>query len=225
MERERRYRRRHSERKRDINYSQDFNHIVEFKDVKEKFKKQDEDVLKFVFEGKNEKNLNILLREFLSKINGNPNRILKRLVRQGLIKSNNNSFSLTSVGKQIAEEIYDRHIEIEHFIKRRKMACDAHEMAHILEHKLSKDTIKSIIKISELKNNGKRLNEFLLPFGTIVDVNLPDCKVWTKIISMGIFPSQKIHIIERSVNTFLIEVKKSRIAIDRTIAEGILLIP
>ena len=123
------------------------------------------------------------------------------------------------------KEIHKRHNKIENFIKGKGMLCDAHEMAHILEHELTKETIQKIIKASELKEKGRPLINFLLPFGTIVDLNLPNCKFWTKLISIGMFPGQKIHIIERNSTNFLIEVKNSRVAIDKILANCILLIP
>lgn len=123
------------------------------------------------------------------------------------------------------KEIHKRHNKIENFIKGKGMLCDAHEMAHILEHELTTETIQKIIKASELKEKGRPLINFLLPFGTIIGLNLPNCKVWTKLISIGMFPGQKIHIIERNSTNFLIEVKNSRVAIDKILANGILLIP
>ena len=48
--------------------------------------------------------------------------------------------------------IFIRHIKIEEYIKSRSTSCDAHEMAHILEHELKEEEIQIIIRTLELKD-------------------------------------------------------------------------
>jgi len=125
----------------------------------------------------------------------------------------------------MAELIFKLHNAIEKYISETSMKCDAHQMAHILEHKLTEQDIHLIKKTSELKGKGKSLNNFELPSGKIIKINLQNCKIWTKLISMGIFPGQRIHILNRTGHNFLLGIKGARIAIDKELAKGIYLIP
>ncbi|MBD3193462.1 MAG: hypothetical protein GF317_00290 [Candidatus Lokiarchaeota archaeon] len=59
----------------------------------------------------------------------------------------------------------------------------------------------------------------------MVDVDLNKCQNWTKVVSIGLFPGQKIHILNRTWSNYLIEIKKSKFAIDRSLAESIFLMP
>ncbi len=220
-----RHRRRLNRREKEMNYHLSLNKNNSYHYKHENFKELEEDLLKVIYEGKDHKVSNKFLTEFFTRRNVPSHRIIKHLLRNAFLHFYNNSVSLTPNGIIVAKEIHKRHNKIENFIKGKGMLCDAHEMAHILEHELTTETIQKIIKASELKEKGRPLINFLLPFGTIVGLNLPNCKIWTKLISIGIFPGQKIHIIERNSTNFLIEVKNSRVAIDKILANGILLIP
>jgi Mn-dependent DtxR family transcriptional regulator/Fe2+ transport system protein FeoA len=220
-----RHRRRLNRREKEMNYHLNLNKNNGYHYKHEDFKDLEEDLLKIIYEGKDHKVSKKFLTEFFNKRNIPSHRIIKHFHRNAFLHFYNNSVSLTPNGILIAKEIFKRHNKIENFIKGKGMACDAHEMAHILEHELTTETIQKIIKASELKEKGRPLINFSLPFGTIVGLDLPDCKVWTKLISIGIFPGQKIHIIEKNSTNFLLEVKNSRIAIDKILANGILVIP
>jgi len=219
-----RHRRRLNRREKEMNYHLNLNNN-NYHYKHENFKELEEDLLKVIYERKDHKVSNKFLTEFFNKRNVPSHRITKHLHRNAFLHFYNNSVSLTPNGILIAKEIHKRHNKIENFIKGKGMICDAHEMAHILEHELTTETIQKIKKASELKGKGRPLINFSLPFGTIVGLDLPNCRVWTKLISIGIFPGQKIHIIERNSTNFLIEVKNSRVAIDKILANGILLIP
>lgn len=199
--------------------------MLKFNDIEKRFKKQDEDVLKYIYEQKESKITFSELNIFLREVNGRPDKILKRLLIEGLLVSENSMYILTSRGIEIAKLILKKHEEIENYIKSKTNSCNAHEMAHILEHELSEEAIRGIIKASALKGRGKCLNKYRLPYGTIVDVNLEQCNVWTKLISLGIFPGQRIQILSRTATNYLIMVKSSKLAIDRILAEGIYLVP
>ena len=220
-----RHRRRLNRRENEINYHLNLNKNNSYHYKHENFKELEEDLLKFIYERKDHKVSNKYLTEFFNKRHTPSHRIIKHLHRNDLLCFYNNSVSLTPNGILIAKEILKKHNKIENFIKGKGMACNPHEMAHILEHELTTESIQKIIKASELREKGRPLINYLLPFGTIVGLDLPDCNVWTKLISIGIFPGQEIHIIERNSTNFLIEVKSSRIAIDKILANGILLIP
>jgi Fe2+ transport system protein FeoA len=82
-----------------------------------------------------------------------------------------------------------------------------------------------MIKATESKDRGISMSNFNFPSGTIVDVDLMNCEIWTKLVSIGIFPGQRIHIITKNSHNYLVEIKNSKFAIDHNIAEAIFLIP
>lgn len=132
---------------------------------------------------------------------------------------------MTKIGEEITILIFRIHNKIEDNIRGRNVKCNAHKMAHILEHRLSEKQIEKMNKASEYKDNGLKLPNFTLPSGMIVDVDLNKCQIWTKLVSIGLFPGQKIHILNRTGSNYLIEIKKSKFAIDRSLAESIFLMP
>ncbi|MHA1327683.1 MAG: FeoA family protein [Promethearchaeota archaeon] len=88
-----------------------------------------------------------------------------------------------------------------------------------------KTIIPETIKIIPFKKIGVSMDKFRFPSGMIVDLNLNECSILKKIISMGIFPGQRIQILNKSNTNYLIEVKNTRIAINRELAQRIFLIP
>ena len=196
--------------------------IVSYEEIS---KKEEEDLLKFIFENK-EKNVKILqLKKFANNFNLVLDDVLERLQKEKYIILKDSACSLTPMGEEIAGEIFKRHLEIEYFIESKTNSCDAHQMAHILEHSLTEDAIQGMFAVSSKKDHGKPLPQFNLPSGTIVDISWNSCNLIAKLISMGIFPGQKIHILNKSSANYLIEVKKSKLGIDRILAKGIKLIP
>lgn len=193
--------------------------------AEEVLKRGEEDILKFMFENK-EKKIDLPILERITKnFNIILDEVLKRLQKEKLVILQGNIYSLTPPGVEIGGEILKKHMEIEYFIKTQTNKCDAHQMAHILEHSLTENAIQGMFAVSSLKKQGIPLSQFILPSGTIVDISWNSCNLMTKLISIGIFPGQRIHILSKSVNNFLLEVKKSKIAIDRILARGIKLIP
>jgi len=193
--------------------------------AEEILKREEEDILKFLFENK-EKKINFpKLDKFTKKFNIFLNEGLKRLLKEKLIVLQNGYYSLTPAGEDIGGKVLKKHMEIEYFIKSQTNKCDAHQMAHILEHSLTENAIQGMFTVSSLKEQGIPLSQFKLPSGTIVDISWNSCNLMTKLISIGIFPGQRIQILSKSVNNYLLEVKRSKIAIDRILAKVIKLIP
>lgn len=221
----RRKQKRYQLKHRTGNHKKAFRGILEKKDVFEKLKRQEEDILKYIYENDSKCITEERLEKVFRNINGDLDKIIIQLKDKKYIKNTDGTYSLTSNGSGIAELIFRIHNEIEDYINRKTLKCNAHQMAHLLEHKLTELEIESMIKASELKDKGKSLNNFNLPSGTIVDINLLNCRIWTKLISMGIFPGQRIQILNRAGHNYLLGVKGSRIAIDLELAEGIYLIP
>jgi Mn-dependent DtxR family transcriptional regulator/Fe2+ transport system protein FeoA len=201
------------------------NRILERSDIFRSFKRQAEDILKYIYEHDHSKvRISDIKKEF-SGNNKDINQFIRDLIAQNYIIKDENHVLLTPSGEDIAQLIFNIHNEIEEFIKGKNLRCNAHKMAHILEHNLTEEQMQGMIRASEFKDKGISLPIFKLPSGTIVDVMLNNCKVWTKLVSIGLFPGQKIHILNRTGSNYLIEVKNSKFAIDRNLAEGIFLIP
>jgi Mn-dependent DtxR family transcriptional regulator len=191
----------------------------------EKFKPLEEDILKYIFEADQKKVDISRLTQVFRYVNGDIERIIQNLISEKYVILNENFLLLTPAGEEIAELIFRIHNEIEDYIKGRNLICNAHQMAHILEHRLTEDEIEKMIKASELKEKGIPLANFSLPSGTIVEVALKNCSIWTKLVSIGVFPGQKIHILSGTSSNYLIEIKNSKFAIDSKLAENIFLIP
>ncbi|MGQ4875156.1 MAG: FeoA family protein [Promethearchaeia archaeon] len=85
--------------------------------------------------------------------------------------------------------------------------------------------IQTLSKTPYLKNKGVPLNEFKFPFGIVTELKINDYRIWKKLISMGIFPGQGIHILNRANTDFIIEVKGCKIAINNKLAKNIILTP
>jgi len=193
--------------------------------AEEILKRGEEDILKFMFENKEKKIDLPILKRIAKNFNIILDEVLIRLQKEKLIILQGNIYSLTPTGVEIGGEILKKHMEIEYFIKSQTNKCDAHQMAHILEHSLTENAIQGMFAVSQLKGQGIPLSQFILPSGTIVDISWNSCNLMTKLISIGIFPGQRIHILSRSANNYLLIVKRSKIAIDRILARGIKLIP
>jgi Mn-dependent DtxR family transcriptional regulator len=202
-----------------------FKRVIKHSALFEKFKRQEEDILKYIYEENGNKILISRLKDDFKNYNGDIESIISQLVNKDYVIMQNSYISLTSEGKEIAELIFRIHNEIEEYVKGKSLQCNTHQIAHILEHHLTEDQIQGMISASEYSDRGVPLPNFKLPTGTIVEVNLGDCKIWTKLISIGVFPGQKIHILNRTASNFLLEIKNSKFAIDSRLANGILLIP
>ncbi len=199
--------------------------ILERSHIFDGLKRQQEDILKFIYE-KNPNSVNLYeIKEEFPYDNKEIESILNHLINENYITNQNHNFSLTTTGEEIANIVFRIHNEIEDYIRGRNVKCNAHKMAHILEHRLSEKQIEMMNKASEYKEKGVMLPNFTLPSGTIVDVDLNKCRIWTKLVSIGLFPGQKIHILNRTGSNYLIEIKKSKFAIDRMLAESIFLVP
>jgi len=202
-----------------------FRAVIERADLFENFKRQEEDLLKYIYE-QDQKKVNIIeIKQVFKNSNGNIDKIINTLITEHYIIEKENCLSLTPTGEEIAEIIFRIHNEIEDYIKGKNLSCNAHQMAHILEHKLTEEQIDGMIKASENKERGISLPIYAYPSGRIVEVILKNCDIWTKLVSIGIFPGQRIHILSRTASNYLIEIKNSKFAIDRKTAEGIFLIP
>ena len=202
-----------------------FKGILERSKIFKNLRRIEEDILKYILE-QNQQKINILkLKQVFRKINGDLEHIIDDLINKMYITKQNNFLFLSPSGNEIAELISRIHDEIEEFIKNKNLSCNAHQMAHILEHELTEEQVEIMIKATEIENRGVSMPNFKFSSGMIVKVDLENCEIWTKIVSIGIFPGQRIHIINNNYHNYLVEVKNSKFAIDRNLAEAIFLLP
>lgn len=145
---------------------------------------------------------------------------IKSLEEENLISVKKNFIILTRDGKNKARAIAKKHLILEKYFKKVRSEKEAHKIAHILEHYVSEEVIKNIKKLSTLKKRGVSLAEFRLKNGLISDITL-DIGLFERIISMGIFPGEKIKIINEISNGIVVEVKDKKFVLDKDIAKKI----
>jgi Mn-dependent DtxR family transcriptional regulator len=137
-----------------------------------------------------------------------------------LISIKNNSVSLTKKGNCEAEKIFEKHLFLERYFRDIKNKKDAHRMSHIIEHYISEEVIDNLKKLSTFKGDGKPLVEFKEGKGFITDINL-DTQLFERIISIGIFPGEKIEKMFDLPNGIIIKIRNKKIFIPRKIAGNI----
>ena len=180
-----------------------------------------EDILRILGEEKTR----ISLESIRSEVNVSDifiSEAVKELEKENLIRFNNNFISLTKEGEENAKNIVKKHLVIENYFKETKNERDAHKAAHILEHYVSKEVIDNIKKLSTFKHESTPLTEFEIDKeGMITDIVFSDYGVFERIVSMGIFPGEKIKITNRISNNIIVNVENKKIALNRDMARGI----
>jgi Mn-dependent DtxR family transcriptional regulator len=180
-----------------------------------------EDILRILGEEKTR----ISLESIRSEVNVSDifiSEAVKELEKENLIRFNNSFISLTKEGEENAKNIVKKHLVIENYFKETKNERDAHKAAHILEHYVSKEVIDNIKKLSTFKHKSIPLTEFEIDKeGMITDIVFSDYGVFERIVSMGIFPGEKIKITNRISNNIIVNVENKKIALNRDMARGI----
>lgn len=181
-----------------------------------------EDILRIIGEENEEK---ISIESIKSEINASDpfiSKAVEELERESLIKHHNSFISLTKKGEEDAKDILKRHLVIEDYFKETKNKKDAHKIAHILEHYVSKEVINNVKKLSTFKGEGVPLREFEINReGVITDIVFSDYGVFERIVSMGIFPGEKIMLTNKIKNGVVVKVKNKKFALDKDIAKEI----
>ena len=147
---------------------------------------------------------------------------LKELGKEDLIKIQENLISLTDLGEKKAKPILEKHFILEDYFQKTRSRIEAHTAAHMLEHSVSRKVINNIKKLSTLKKEGVPVTKFELEKeGLIAEVMFSDYKLFERIISMGLFPGEKIMVIGEILHGIVLKVKNKKFAMDRSIANGI----
>jgi len=149
-------------------------------------------------------------------------KALTTLEKGDLIKIKEGHIELTKRGRVKAKKIVKRHRILENYLEKTRSEREAHETADILEHYISEEVITNIEMLSTFKKKGvpltiSKTNEESL----ITDIEIPDDRLFERMISMGISPGEKITVITKIPNGFIIVVKNKKFALDEKIAKDI----
>ena len=151
-------------------------------------------------------------------------KAIKELEKENLIKTyikkEERYVQLTERGKDKAREIVKKHLVLERYFRKTRSRKEAIKRTNILEHYVSMEVIRNIKKLSTLKKEGIPLTEFKQKNGLIADIVL-GIGLFERIISMGIFPGEKIKIINEIPNGIIVEIGNKKFALDKNIARGI----
>ena len=130
--------------------------------------------------------------------------------------------AMTERGKENAKSILNKHFILEKYFEKIRSKKEAHNVAHILEHYVSREVINNIKKLSTLKKEGVPLTKFKLKKeGTITDITFSDYRLFERIVSMGIFLGEKITITNEILSGIIVKINDKKFALDKSIAEEI----
>ena len=184
-------------------------------------KKVKEDILRIIGERKRNVSVEIINEE----IKDSPSvmhQAIKELENEGLIKSQQGSLKLTGKNKEKADDILRKHLALEDYFKRTKTKKEAHEMAHILEHYISQEVLYKLQSLSTLKKQSFPLTD-LNPEeqGIISDFTFSDYGLFERIISMGIFPGEKVRMINKIPAGIVIIIENKKLVLGKNVAKEI----
>ena len=146
--------------------------------------------------------------------------VIDKLKKENLILDNRNYYWLTSRGKTESEDILEKHLSLEKYFIDIKSNKEAHNISHLFEHYISKEVLDNLKKLSTFEGEGLSLAEFKKEGGLITDITL-DAKLFERIISMGIFPGEKIEVIVRLPNGVVLKIGNKKIFLAWEIANNI----
>jgi Mn-dependent DtxR family transcriptional regulator len=184
-------------------------------------KKVKEDILRIVGERKRNVSVEIITEE-IKDSSAVVYQAIKELENEGLIKSQQGFLKLTGKNQEKANDILRKHLALEDYFKRTKTGREAHEMAHILEHYISQEVLNKIQSLYTLKKQSFPLTT-LNPGeqGIISDFTFSDYGLFERIISMGIFPGEKIRMINEIPDGIIIKIENKKFVLDKDIAKEI----
>jgi Mn-dependent DtxR family transcriptional regulator len=181
-----------------------------------------EDILRDLVERKGRLHVNSIK----AKINVSSfliSKALKELEKEGLVKTRKDLISLTVDGKEKSKNILRKHLILENYFKKTFDEVTAHRRAHILEHYVSEEVIRNIKKMHTLKENAIPSTNFSLKKeGLIADINITkNHNLFERIVSMGIFPGNRIEILAIIPDIFVVKIGNKKFALAREISEEI----
>ncbi|MBN2571809.1 MAG: FeoA domain-containing protein [Ignavibacteriales bacterium] len=147
-------------------------------------------------------------------------KVLKELDREKLIETKENLIKLTKIGQEKSKNILRKHLVLENYFKRSLNKKAAHRKAHILEHYISEEVTKNIDKLYTLKEIGIPLTKCRLQKNSLIaDIITPDYKLFERIVSMGIYPGEKIDIVSITPSYIVIKIKNKKFVLSKSISK------
>ena len=147
---------------------------------------------------------------------------IKELEQEDLIRSQENFVLLTKRGRVSAKNILRKHLVLENYFKETSKEKVVHKKADILEHYVSMEVINNIKKLSTLKGGGLPLTELELNRESLItDIEFSVGGLFERVVSMGILPGEKIRIMYKIPDGFVVNVSRKKIALGKDIAKKI----
>lgn len=153
-------------------------------------------------------------------------KAIKELEKEGLIKVflekklGKEYAQLTKEGRIRANIIIKKHSVLEKYFKKRRGREEAIKATNILEHYISTEVVDTIKKLSTFKEKGIPLTEFKQEEGLITNIDL-NIGLFERVISMGIYPGEKMRLISVIPGCVIVEIKNKKFALDNNIAKEI----
>ncbi len=180
-----------------------------------------EDVLRMLCETNGRSSLDFLKNE-ISVAHAILCEVFEELQKEGLITIQETSVSLTQLGREKAKNILEKHLVLEDYFEKTRSKIEPHTAAHIIEHYVSGEVINNIKKLSTLKKGSIPLTQFeLCKEGLIAEIALSDYRLFERVVSMGIFPGEKMMVISEIPHGIILKIDSKKFALDRSIAKGI----
>lgn len=147
---------------------------------------------------------------------------IKDLEEGDLIQADGDFLSLTENGRNEARDVVRKHHVLEQYFKRIGREKEAHGMAHVLEHYVSQEVIRNIQQLSTFEERGVPLTE-LRSHGELMisDIAISDNELFERMVSMGVFPGERIKVIGEIRNVIVVEIGNKKLALDEDIAKEI----
>jgi PadR family transcriptional regulator, regulatory protein PadR len=181
-----------------------------------------DDILRIIGENKDEK---VSLKAIESEIKASGSFVAmagKQLEEENLIKIRKGFVLPTEKGKKKVDYILKKHSIIEDYLKGIRDNRDSHKEADFLEHYISGEALNNIKKLSTFDGGSLTLEEFgLNREGLITDIDFSVGGLFERMVSMGIFPGERIKIMYNTPDGFVVYVSRKKIALGKDIAKGI----
>ena len=180
-----------------------------------------EDILRILSERKRKVSLDIIKEEIKVSYSF-VSEAIEELKKRGLIQSQQSFFRLTEKSKENAKDILKKHLVFEDYFKKTRTEEEAHKIAHILEHYVSKEVLNNIKKLSTFKKEGIYLTKLKLSKkGLITNIMISGNGLFERMVSMGIVPGEEIMVTDEVSNAIIIKIKNKKFALDKDIARKI----
>jgi len=181
-----------------------------------------DDILRIAGEDKNEK---VSLKFIKSKIKAYSSfisRASEQLEREDLIQLEKDFVILTEKGQNETDYIIKKHSILEDYFKEKRDEEEAHKAADILEHYVSMEVLNNIKKLSTFKGGSLPLTELELNQESLItDIEFSVGGLFERMVSMGIFLGEKIRIMYKIPDGFVVNVSRKKIALGKDIAKKI----